>query len=100
VGTFKDLEHFSNRNVLLLSMNESSSSSMRLCSYLQYHWCPVVFTTNLTFLVSSIKYRAFIEGMAMTISTRAGVNVQILSISWFSRRRLLKNCEEMVTIDT
>lgn len=40
------------------------------------------------------------EGIAMMISTRAGVSVQILSISWFSRSRLLKNFEEMATIDT
>lgn len=99
VGTFNGLEHFNNRSVFLLSMKESSSSSIRLCSYLQYHWCPVVFTTNLTFFVSSIRYSAFMEGMAIMISTMAGVNVQILSISCLSRRRLLKNLDETAAIE-
>lgn len=37
VGILIDLEHFSSRSVFLPSMKESSSSSIRLCSYLQYH---------------------------------------------------------------
>lgn len=37
VGILRDLEHFRSRKVLLFSINESSSSSIRLCSYLQYH---------------------------------------------------------------
>lgn len=36
----------------------------------------------------------------MTISTSAGVSVQILSISWFSKSRLLKNFEETAAMDT
>lgn len=40
------------------------------------------------------------EGMAIRINTKAGVNVQILSISWFSSNKLLKNLEETAAIET
>jgi hypothetical protein len=39
--------------------------------------------------MSSIRYKDFIDGMAITISKIAGTTVQILSTVWFSNMNLL-----------
>lgn len=59
-------------------------------SYLQYHWCPIDLIDNFLWLISSVKYKIFKDGIAIKIKIIIGKIVQISSIEWpFKRNRLI-----------
>jgi len=55
-GKTKLVEHLIKRNLSVFSMKALKSTSDTLTySYLQYHWCPVIFTVTMGDFLSSIK---------------------------------------------
>ena len=63
------------------SMYESNSSFLKSdYSYLQYHWCPTVFSVITGLWISSIKYCSRRDGIAVNTKMTAGAIVQIVSI--------------------
>jgi len=66
-------------------MYESISTFMKsVYSYLQYHWCPMVFTVIEGCPTSSVIYKIRREGRARTKRIRAGRIVHTVSIVWAS----------------
>lgn len=60
-------------------------------SYDQYHWWPIDLTVKLEELISSVKYKILIEGIAIKIKINMGIIVQINSMVWPCRRLRLIN---------
>lgn len=58
-------------------------------SYLQYHWWPIDLMVINGWLISSLKYKIFNEGIARKIKIIIGRIVQIISIVWLWRIILL-----------
>lgn len=82
------------------TINESNSILKKSeYSYLQYHWCPIVFKVNLLLWVSSVRYKIFKEGMAIKIRIIIGAMVQINSIEWpWSRKRFVNLLKIIINI--
>jgi len=72
------------------SMNESSSTPIEGTSYDQYHCRPVTFIVSWGVFDSSIKYRIFMDGRAITHRKKNGKIVQMISTSCLSVLKLLK----------
>lgn len=81
---------FMSRCLLDASMNESSSTPIEGTSYDQYHCRPVTFIVRWGDLDSSIRYRIFMDGRAITHRKKNGRTVQMISISCLSVLKLLK----------
>lgn len=68
-------------NSLVGIIYESNSIELKSeYSYLQYHWCPIVFKVIDGLLISSNKYNNRREGKAINIKIIAGITVQIISM--------------------
>lgn len=68
-------------------------------SYLQYHWCPIVFKVIEGLLISSRRYNSRREGRAININTMAGIIVQIISmVCPCDKNRLVKELKNNITI--
>ena len=58
-------------------------------SYLQYHWCAIIFKDSLASIDSSNIYNNNREGIAICTNTSAGIIVQIHSITCLSNKFLV-----------
>lgn len=59
-------------------------------SYDQYHWWPIDLIVKFVELISSVKYKILIDGIAIKIKINIGIIVQIISIEWpWSKFRLI-----------
>lgn len=67
-------------------------------SYDQYHWWPIDLIVKFVELISSVKYRILIDGIAIKIKMNMGTIVQISSIVWPCNRFRLINLLEVKEI--
>jgi len=87
-GIIHRLSTSNNRNLFssIVFWGTINESKFRLgkseYSYLQYHWWPIALTVILQLLISSVKYKILIDGIAIKIKIIIGVIVQINSIVW------------------
>lgn len=58
-------------------------------SYDQYHWCPIDLIVIFVELISSVRYKILIEGIAIKIKMNIGIIVQMISMIWFCIRNRL-----------
>lgn len=90
IGSVIDWDVFKRRGIICLSMKLSVWMLAKSeYSYDQYHWCPMHFIEIEGLAVSSIRYKAFIEGRAIKINMIDGIIVHTVSISCPSDKNLL-----------